>query len=397
MCLVLWELVHFRNFIFKQSTVSHTGAVLYAVDRHRKCEYGGLLPSPPPYSLSPPLSDRFVSLHTPPSPQLAPPPPTLACIRMKRLYALLGRGGAAATPKVMLPTSDPEVFHLPHVDGVKGMVGYAHAARPQGKAAAGRVVCVHGCPGSIRDFRYLAHHLEAAGHEVLRLDLPGHGKSLKAEVAGHLPDCEAMARAACSSMEDVFGSDGGVLLVSHSLGSHVALEMLRQNPARFSGLCLICPAGLSPHNSLQPWPLIRGVASSFLTAPGQAPSLLSRLVSYVLPLGYKMRGFPPLPMSELQLCQRRLALIDFDRVSDVVIPDVLRTTTFPICVAYATDDRVCNKEVVEGLVDRLQGVTSELRTRSDASIRVLAFSEGGHAVQKFKAKEIADAILALKN
>ncbi|MBA3324459.1 MAG: alpha/beta fold hydrolase, partial [Rhodobacteraceae bacterium] len=79
-----------------------------------------------------------------------------------------------------------------------------------------------------------------AGREVVRLDLPGHGRSPRLKVVG-FPDLAQAARQAFDAL-----GDGPFHLVGHSLGGAVALALADTRARRVASLTLIAPAGLGP-------------------------------------------------------------------------------------------------------------------------------------------------------
>ena len=68
---------------------------------------------------------------------------------------------------------------------------------------------------------------------VVTLDLPGHGES-ETPAEGSM---EALARPVCEIKQRY--ADGPVVLIGHSMGTCVAMEVLRQSPAAIAGLILI--------------------------------------------------------------------------------------------------------------------------------------------------------------
>src|SRR5947208_1387955 len=91
------------------------------------------------------------------------------------------------------------------------------------------VVLLHGFGQNARCWGRLAHALER-GHEVVALDLPGHG-SAGAVVADLATTADLVAGA--------IGGDGPAALVGYSLGGRVALHVALAHPEALSHLVLI--------------------------------------------------------------------------------------------------------------------------------------------------------------
>lgn len=95
------------------------------------------------------------------------------------------------------------------------------------------VVFLHGAQGDhsvwILQSRWFAHH----GYAVLALDLPGHGRS----DAPVLPTVEAMAERVTACLQPL-GSPR-FMIVGHSMGSLIALEVARRLPGRTAGVALL--------------------------------------------------------------------------------------------------------------------------------------------------------------
>ncbi|MEM7171023.1 MAG: acetoin dehydrogenase dihydrolipoyllysine-residue acetyltransferase subunit [Pseudomonadota bacterium] len=107
-------------------------------------------------------------------------------------------------------------------------------------AGAAPIILVHGFGGDLVSWLFNQPVL-AQDHDVLALDLPGHGRAVKDLGEGGLP---ALTRALAGYM-DALELDKAHL-VGHSMGGAVAVNMALQQPQRVSGLTLLAPAGMGP-------------------------------------------------------------------------------------------------------------------------------------------------------
>ena len=123
---------------------------------------------------------------------------------------------------------------------VAGKDVYAYTGTRAFDASRPTILFVHGAANDHSVFalqsRYFAYH----GHNVLALDLPGHGRSSGLALAS----VEAIAQ----WLVQVAYAIGvpKVALVGHSLGSLAALECAARSPDRVEKLALIAPAAPMP-------------------------------------------------------------------------------------------------------------------------------------------------------
>jgi pimeloyl-ACP methyl ester carboxylesterase len=105
------------------------------------------------------------------------------------------------------------------------------------------VVFIHGAQHDhsvwILQSRYFAHH----GFSVLAFDLPGHGRSDPPA----LESVEAMADSIVRALPELQGQR--FVLVGHSMGSLIALEVARQLGDRVAGIALCGTAFPMPHSA----------------------------------------------------------------------------------------------------------------------------------------------------
>ncbi|KAJ1483415.1 Alpha/Beta hydrolase protein [Baffinella frigidus] len=269
-------------------------------------------------------------------------------------------------------TSDPQRVWLQLANGRK------LAITDEGDGSSGVVIAMHGSPGSVRDFRYLGAHLERAGVRVVRIDFPGHGSSEEAAIGEHGDPGDGQALAGlvdevCSALRL-----DRPLLLGHSLGCQVAMNLAARSPDGFAGLVLLNPVPcLSAHKFIRPYALIWGFSKfhTWVDSTGLQSSWRAALV--VL---WKMWGWQgKVTASEVAIVHRRLLFVDFERQAER--SHALKLSRIPCYVAWATNDGLIEAELSHQLSQSLP-----------AGPRVV-FAHGGHHIHKHHAGEIADGIL----
>jgi pimeloyl-ACP methyl ester carboxylesterase len=106
-------------------------------------------------------------------------------------------------------------------------------ARPRARTV---VVLLHGLSSNLtRWSEFLEHTTLKRDHDILRLDLRGHGRSLTRRAIGMRVWCEDLAR-----LLDAEGYARAVF-IGHSLGAQVAVNFAHRYPQRVVGLALIDP------------------------------------------------------------------------------------------------------------------------------------------------------------
>jgi pimeloyl-ACP methyl ester carboxylesterase len=227
---------------------------------------------------------------------------------------------------------------------------------------------VHGLPGSVRDWRWLAPALPKTVRFV-RLDLPAFGGTPRATAPGpHLDQRGAFVAEAIAAL--------GIercLVVGHSMGGPVALSAAVQSNGRIAALALLSSVGLRRHKLLRSFFGVKTWARAMDTPVLRVPSRAA------IRLTFRMSGFPSTTtLEEVAHTTRCLGVLDFEAQ--------LRNTTAwkgPTLAAWAEDDFFIEPEVLE-----------EHAAALPAGPR-LTWKTGGHNIQKTKAVELAEALVAL--
>ncbi len=214
--------------------------------------------------------------------------------------------------------------------GRRGRIQAVDVHRAQGGAPALHplgtklpVVLLHGLFDDRRGWRDLPRRIEAAGHAVLALDLPGHGDSPPA------PNLDAVVEQIAAALPG-----GRLRLIGHSLGAAIAVRLAVQLQGRVERLILSAPAGLGQH-------LNADFTDGMRTA--QTPAALARALA-LLGAG---------PMSDSVLSAELVRLKSL-RASHGVLADMavqsgfqqiditadLARLTCPVTVMFGTADRI---------------------------------------------------------
>lgn len=228
------------------------------------------------------------------------------------------------------------------------------------------VVALHGCPGSVRDWRWLGTVLEPE-LRLIRLDLPGFGQTPLATEPN--ASFEERARLVIEVLDALEVERACVM--GHSAGGPLALALAAHHPDRIGALALIGAPGLRPHRPLRRAPVAHRI-SPLLRVP-LAREVLTRWLRW----GFERSGFPKdLPDEAVQQTMHIVARFDFEAQRARV--QALNT---PTLVAWCEDDDFIDADI-----------SAELAAACPAGPR-LRFERGGHYLQKTHAVEIAAALV----
>jgi len=240
------------------------------------------------------------------------------------------------------------------------MAGGAVAYTDEGSGPV--LICIHGIPGSKRDFRWLAPAL-VPHLRVIRIDLPGFGNTPRALHPG--PHANSMAEFIWQFLEGMHLTK--VTILGHSLGGVIAARAATDN--RVNALVLLSSAGPFSHRGHYPKtyhlidPLTRYWATRW----------------FIIILGrqaLKIAGFHSAFSDENIITGIQCAAsIVFTKHAETI-----KTINKPTMVAWARDDKMVEPCVSDALVNIAPNGPR------------LEFNEGGHNIQKTKAIEIGETL-----
>lgn len=225
------------------------------------------------------------------------------------------------------------------------------------------VLAVPGLPGSSRDFRHLAARLSAAAVRVIRVDLPGYGRSPRTRYAGMDTDGRARVLADLVARLDL----GSVALMGHSMGCPVVARLAAEQPRMVSHVIMLAPPGpqvFYPQRAMRTVaPVVRQSAGRWVLRP-------------LIRAAFSMQGFPRYVTDD----ELAFTLLDDAACDFVEYARALGELVQPTLLTWAKDDRNIP-------ADRFEAVARIV----PPGPRVV-YPSGGHAVQKENADDLARRI-----
>ncbi|GMF12922.1 unnamed protein product [Phytophthora lilii] len=288
------------------------------------------------------------------------------------------------------PLPDPKYLQIENICKIEYV--RIEPSNEVGKISA-TVVCIHGAPGSFRDYRYLIPLLaeQQPGLRIIGVNLPGYLGS-EVEKAHYLQTVCALRaaevvlqaiRQLCSSIEN---GGGDVFFVGHSFGAHTVINMAALNETqriageavsilRLRGIALLAPAGCVPQRMVKELP-IKMMVTLLRSRNAVIVRLATRFVKYMYT---EILGFPRrTPTTSCVSAIIRAGTTKFPLIRTQV--NLLKEAKVSVFVAWALDDTLVETAIPEEL-----GKLCHLGPR-------LEFAGGGHNIQKTRVEQVVAAM-----
>lgn len=223
------------------------------------------------------------------------------------------------------------------------------------------VVCIHGLGGSANSFTPLMPAL--ARHRVLRIDLPGSGRSQRAEGPLTIARYVEAVRALCSQ--------AGVArahVVAHSMGTIVAQHLALEQPRLVRSLALFGPL-IAP-----PEPARQAIAARAEKARREGDEGLQQIVTALLQaaLSSETRQQRPVAVAFVRESLMRQAPEAYARSCEALAAApaaAVDRIACPVLLVTGDEDGVAPPQAVRAMAEKL---------RSAASVRVAVLPRCGH-------------------
>ncbi len=261
---------------------------------------------------------------------------------------------------------------------VSTAVGDVHVVVDGDVGADVVVACIHGLPGSARDFLHLGRALQKRGACAVRFDLPGFGRSPPSTSLLLQP----LQRAAVIAAVMQRLGHARYAVVGHSFGGTAALATAASVEA-VSALALISSMGVTRHHGLT----IPHEITRHLAGLRDVPLVGARLAAPVLNVVRRttgrlgIRGERAFLDDEVVEQMQLMGGIDFADLRGFA-----RRVRVPALVMSAEDDRIIERAVPFMLAAALSSSSSPLVSHHHRAT-------GGHFLQKRAAAAIADWLL----
>ncbi|KAG9404621.1 hypothetical protein AC1031_004819 [Aphanomyces cochlioides] len=241
-------------------------------------------------------------------------------------------------------------------------------------------IMVHGGAGSHEDFQDLSPLLVHDDFNVIALDLPGNGRT-SAEAAGGEKLTENRLIDTVIEVLRIFearNSRWRFILVGHSFGGGTVMNVAaRGNFDSLVGLALFSSCGFRPHKRTRPYWFNRFLCQLLVLSPFTRffiMRILHVMAIYVVGLS------PKVTLEESTYMYQRGGSIDFSGIKTCA--ESIYSSKLPVFQATARNDKVVEKAISDEITAVLKPAVK------------IEFDGGGHNIQRTRAAELAQAIVA---
>jgi pimeloyl-ACP methyl ester carboxylesterase len=247
------------------------------------------------------------------------------------------------------------------------------------------VLLIHGSPGSIEDWTQLKRVLEGS-YRVTAYDRPGHGWS--GDTGVYSPTSNADSALALLDTLDLHD----VIVVGHSYGGAIALNMALRRPSRVSAYVLLDSAVYTPAREPDPtmhllsWPYV-GVGSASLLGTFVAPLLIRK----GLEKAFGPRGHGP----DEAFIALRTRIWSTPKVLHAVALESLRAREALAAQSPRYPQIQQPVVILSQTTDPLRRANAERLHAAIPSSTLTLLSDTGHYLQLEKTRECAEAVTML--
>jgi pimeloyl-ACP methyl ester carboxylesterase len=228
-----------------------------------------------------------------------------------------------------------------HVGEKGSKISFLVARRPRSRVAE-TILLIHGAGMSARSWAPQLRGLSPS-HQVLAIDLPGHGAS------DPIAECsvESYTDAACTLLTAL--GIGPMFVAGHSLGGSVALALAARRPELVKGLVLISSCAKTPQNS-----------GTFKALLGALPVPFGRMLfsstarSFLFALGADNSAVQ-LALRDLRNCRPETVRKDMAAAEAMNLEGPAQNLSAPTLVLCGTSDIVTPLRLSEKLTDLIPG------------------------------------------
>ncbi|HEX9083100.1 MAG TPA: alpha/beta hydrolase [Gemmatimonadaceae bacterium] len=228
-----------------------------------------------------------------------------------------------------------------HVGERESKISFLAARKPR-RGAAKTILLIHGAGMSARSWALQIQGLSPS-HQVLAMDLPGHGAS-DPIAEGSI---ESYTDAACSLLTML--GIGPVFVAGHSLGGSVALALAARRPELVKGLVLISSCAKTPQSG-----------GTFKALLGSLPAPFGRMLfsstarSFLFALGANKTAVQ-LALRDLRNCRPETIRKDMAAAEAMNLENAAQDLRIPTLILCGTSDIVTPLRLSEKLTGLIPG------------------------------------------